>query len=226
MKVLRVISSRTTRWKSARLHGGTMLQSLSVPLPNGLRFFQHPLPAIPTAFLADVPAPQPGRDVRFMMLSASDTNELAPAHHAGSLECPCVPSVQWNIRLRAFWPEPVSRFGSLSMTALMAVHLHWAFHPACPSDHLEARSRRDHLAAVPSRKGKEVVSAASDQTVASFAGADRLLRTESQVCLMFLMSYQTITFTPSFRTHALLLDRPSHFALRVPPIAHQPSRQL
>jgi hypothetical protein len=134
------------------------------------------------------------------MLGSNDTNELAPAFHAGSLECPCVPCLQWNNRLRAFWPEPVSRFGSLSMTALMAVHLHWAFHPACPSDHLEARSRGDHLTAVSSQKGKDVVSAASDQTVTSFAGADGLLRTESQVCLMYLKSYQTIILTPSFRT--------------------------
>jgi hypothetical protein len=182
-----------------------MLQPLSAPLQNGLRFFQHPLPAMPSAFLADAPAPQPGRNVGFTMLSSSDPNELAPAFHAGSLECPCVPCLQWNIRLLAFWPEPVSRFGSLSMTALMAIHLHWAFHPACPSDHLEARSRGDHLTAVPSRQGKDVVSAASDKTVTSFAGADRLLRTESQVWFTHFISCQTITVTPSFRTHALLL---------------------
>jgi hypothetical protein len=93
-QVLPIFSSRTTRWKSARLHGGVMLQPLSAPLQNGLRFFQHPLPAIPSAFLADAPAPQPGRNVGFTMLSSSDTNELAPAFHAGSLECPCVPCLQ------------------------------------------------------------------------------------------------------------------------------------
>src|SRR6266545_4069938 len=36
-QVLPVFSSRTTCWKSARLHGGVMLQLLSVPLQNGLR---------------------------------------------------------------------------------------------------------------------------------------------------------------------------------------------
>jgi hypothetical protein len=199
-KVPRVLSPRMTRWKFARLHGGAMLQPLSAPLQSGLRFFQHPMPAIPSAFLAVAPAPKPGQDVRFLMLSASDTNELAPAFHAGSLECSCVPCVQRNSRLRAFWPEPVSFFGSLGMTALMAVHLHWAFHSACPSDRIEAHSRGNHLTIISSQTGKDVVSAASDKIVTNFAGANRLLRTESQVCLMYLMSYQTITVTPSFRT--------------------------
>ncbi len=90
VKVLRVLSSRTTRWKSARLHGGTMLQSLSVPLQNGVRFFQFPLPATPSAFLADAPAPQPGRNVGFTMLGFSDMNE------SGSL--PSTPAV-WNVRV-------------------------------------------------------------------------------------------------------------------------------
>jgi|SRR6266496_5708515 len=35
-----------------------------------------------------------------------------------------------------FWPEPVSIFGSLSMTVPVAVHLCWAFHPACHSDRI------------------------------------------------------------------------------------------
>ena len=203
VKVLRVLSSRTTRWKSARLHGRTMLQSLSAPLQNGLRFLQHPMPAIPSAFLADAPAFTRRRNVGFMMLSSSDTNELAPAVHTGSLECPCVPSVQRNNRLRAFWPEPISIFGSLGLTMLMAVHLCWAFHSACPSDRIDARSLGNHLTAFSASQGcQDVVSAASDKTVTSFAGADRLLRTESQVWFTHFISCQTITVTPSFRTHA------------------------
>ena len=183
-----------------------MLQLLSAPLRNGLRFFQHPLPAIPSAFLADAPAPTRRRDVGFAMLSSSDTNELAPAFHTGSLECPCVPCVQQNTRLRAFWPEPVSIFGSLGLTMLMAVHLYWAFHPACPSDRIDARSLGNHLTAFSASQGcQDFVPAASDKTVTSFAGAGRLLRTESQVRFMLFMSYQTITVTPSFHTHALLL---------------------
>ena len=208
VKVLRVLSSRTTRWKSARLHGGVMLQPLSAPLQNGLRFFQHPLPAIPSAFLADAPAPEPGRNVGFTMLVSSDTNELIPAFHTGSLECPRVPSLRWNNRLpRRFWPEPDSIFGSLSMTVPTAVHFCWTYHSACPSDHIDARSRGDLLAEISSsRRWKDVVSAASDPTVTSRAGADRLLRTEPQVRLTNLFSYRTITGTSSlFHTHALLL---------------------
>ena len=56
-----------------------MLQSLSAPLQNGLRFLQPPLPATPSAFLADVPAPKPGQGVGFTMLNTDDMNELAPA---------------------------------------------------------------------------------------------------------------------------------------------------
>jgi hypothetical protein len=219
-QVLRVFSSRTTRWKSARLHGGVMLQLLSAPLRSGLRFFQHPLPAIPSAFLADAPASTRRRDVGFAMLSSSDTNELAPAFHTGSLERPCVPCVQQNTRLRAFWPEPVSIFGSLGLTMLMAVHLCWAFHPAFPSDRIDARSPGNHLTAFSASQGcQDFVPAASDKTVTSFAGAGRLLRTESQVRFILSMSYQTITVTPSFHTHALLLTFVRGFAYGIFPKA-------
>lgn len=146
VKVLPVLSSRTTNWKSVRLHGGVMLQLLSAPLQNGLGFFQHPLPVIPSAFIADAPAPEPGRNAGFTMLVSNDTNELIPASHTGSLECPCVPSVRWNNRLhRRFWPEPDSVFGSLSMTVPIAVHFCWTYHSACPSDHIDARSRGNLL---------------------------------------------------------------------------------
>src|SRR6266571_624913 len=206
-KVLRVLSSRTTNWKSACLRSEA--KPLSVRLPNGVRFFQSPLPATPSAFLADAPAPEPGRDVGFTMLVSSDTNELVPAFHTGSLERPCVPCVRWSIRLHCrFCLEPDSVFGSLGMTVPMAVHLSWAFHPACPSGHIGARSRRDRLTEVSSsRRWRDVVSMASDPTVTSRASTDRLLRTEPQVRLTNLFSYRTITETSSlFHTQALPLS--------------------
>ena len=55
--------------------------------------FRHPLPATPSAFLGDAP---------------------------GMTVCPCL---HWNNRLRAFWPEPLSIFGSLSLTMLIAISL-------------------------------------------------------------------------------------------------------
>jgi len=189
-----------------------MLQSLSVPLQNGLGFFQFPLPATPTAFLADAPAFTGRRNVRFILFGCNDTNELTPASHTGSDECPCAPCVRWSNPLRAFWPEPVSIFGSLSMTMPEAVHLCWVFHSACPSDRIDARSRGNNLAAISSSgRWRDVVTAASDQTVASFASADRLLRTESQVRLTMFLSYRTIIVTTLFHTSgkdAVLPPRP------------------
>ena len=184
-----------------------MLQSLSVPLQNGVGFLQHPLPAIPSAFLADAPAPEPGRNAGFTMLGCNDTNDLAPAIYTGS------PGVSVCFHCRGGATGCVADFGrSLSaslarwyVTVPVAVHLCWAFHPACPPDRVDAGSRGDHLTEVSSsRRRRKVVSAASDPTVTSRASADRLLRTEPQVRLMF-SSYRTITATTLFRTHALLL---------------------
>ena len=55
-----------------------MLQSLSAPLQSGLRFFQHPLPAISSAFLAATPASTGRRDVGFAMFGCNDMDDLAP----------------------------------------------------------------------------------------------------------------------------------------------------
>src|SRR6266540_2460099 len=89
----------------------------------------------------------------------------------------------------------------------LAVHLCWAFHPACPSDHTDARSRGNLLAEISSsRRWREVVSAASDPTVTSRASADRLLRTEPQVRLTTRWSHRTITRTSSLsRTYPFSL---------------------
>jgi hypothetical protein len=93
------------------------------------------------------------------------------------------------------------------MTVPTAVHFCWTYHSACTSDHIDARSRGNLLAEVSSsRRWRDVVSAASDPTVTSRAGADRLLRTEPQVRLTNLFSYRTITGTSSlFHTQALPL---------------------
>ena len=164
------------------------------------------LPATPSAFLADAPAFTRRRDVRFAMCDCNDMNELTPAYHTGSAVCPCAPCVRWSNPLRAFWPEPVSIFGSLSMTMPEAVHLCWMFHSACPSDRIDARSRGNNLAAISSpRRWRDVVPAAPDPTVTSRASADRLLRTESQVRLTIFMSYRTIIVTTLCHTDALLL---------------------
>jgi hypothetical protein len=115
MKVLRVLSSRTTRWKSARLHGRTMLQSLSAPLQSGLRFFQHPLPAIPSAFLADAPASTRRRDVGFAMFDCDDTNDLAPT---------ITPAVLLSVgTIRAMVSLTASHFGQSLSASLARLYL-------------------------------------------------------------------------------------------------------
>lgn len=93
------------------------------------------------------------------------------------------------------------------MTVPTAVHFCWTYHSTCPADHIDARSRGNLLAEFSSsRRWRNVVSAASDPTVASRAGANRLLRTKPQVRLANLFSYRTITGTSSlFHTQALPL---------------------
>jgi len=186
-KVLPVLSSSATRWKSARLHGGVMLQLLSAPLQNGLRFFQHPLPATPSAFLADAPAFTGRRNVGFAMFCCDDMNELAPAYTPAVFLSVCA------IKTKAT-PDCIP-FGSSLSASLARPDLRclWQFtcvgHFIQPhlSDRIDARSHGDHLAAVSSsRRWRDVVSAASDPTVTSRADADRLLRTEPQVRLMNL----------------------------------------
>ena len=115
MKVLRVLSSRTTRWKSARLHGRTMLQSLSAPLQSGLRFFQHPLPAIPSACLADAPASTRRRDVGFAMFDCDDTDDLAPT---------ITPAVFLSVgTIRAMVSLTASHFGQSLSASLARLYL-------------------------------------------------------------------------------------------------------
>src|SRR5277367_3100013 len=57
-KILKVLSSTTTSWKSACFRSRVILQPLSAPLQSGICFLQPPLPAAPTACLAASPAPE------------------------------------------------------------------------------------------------------------------------------------------------------------------------
>ena len=163
-----------------------MLQLLSVPLQNGLRFLQHPLPVIPSAFLADAPAFTRRRDVGFAMFGCPDTNGLAPASTPAACFVRVLLLHGWSTL--AALPFGLSLSASLALCILRCL---WQFTfvghfiQPCLSDRIDACSRGNHLAAVSSScRWRDVVSAASDPTVASRAGADRLLRTEPQVRLM------------------------------------------
>jgi len=96
---------------------------LSAPLQNDLRFFQHPLPAIPSAFLADAPAFTGRQDVGFAMFGCDDTDDLAPAYTPAVVLFVCPSCTAGQPDCVPFWLEPVSAFGSLQFTVPLAVHV-------------------------------------------------------------------------------------------------------
>ena len=85
--------------------------TLSFPLQKGLCFFRHPLPACVSAGLA---ASFPRRNLRdaigFTVFRIDDTNG-EDAVFRPEASCPCIPNIQRDNRLHAFWPRPVSIFG-------------------------------------------------------------------------------------------------------------------
>ena len=152
LKVLPVLSLPMTRWKSARLRGRALL--LSARLPNGVRFLQHPMPAIPTALLAERPALF-RRDVRLTMFESNDTDELVPAFSTGSRNVRVLRLLQSNRLHRHFWLEPVSVFGSLELTVAAAIHLCWTCHSADSQNRGDALSFEPPHGSLFSPKGRE-----------------------------------------------------------------------
>ena len=116
-----------------------------------------------------------------------------------------------------FWLGACQHLWLVGITVPAAVHLCWTCHSACPLDRNDARSRGNHLTEASSSPGRrDFVSAAFDSAVTSRANADRLLRTEPQVRLMFSFSYRTVTATSSYFARARYPDaRPSERSLKV-----------
>ncbi len=196
------LSSSTTRWKSAHFRGGEYL--LSVRLQDGIRFFQHPLPAASTAILTDTPA-RHGQGIGFIMFWSSDTMGLVSVYYAGGLECPCVPRLAGSNRphhllveaCQRHWLRPINDTcnGSLSLDLPISLS---------PSS-INAIETTDHLTMIhASKRGRDFVTAAFDPVVSNHANAARLRRTESPVLLMLLLiellAHRTITGPTSFRT--------------------------
>ena len=151
MKVLPAVSSRTTGWKSARLHGGVMFQPLSVPLSNGLRLLQLPLPAISTAHLAMSPASPTRRNVGFTMFDCHDMDDLAPAFTPAAVVVRVLQSYGWSTL--AALPFGLSLSASLARCILRCPGQFTCVGPViqpCPSNRIDARSRGDRLTAVAS----------------------------------------------------------------------------
>jgi len=81
---------------------------------NGLRFFQHPLPAIPTTLLAESSASM-RRNVGFTMFRSNSDDDLAPAYYTGSRSDPCARTLKAD-NLTAY------RFGG-SLSAPLALYI-------------------------------------------------------------------------------------------------------
>jgi hypothetical protein len=127
----------------------------------------------------------PRRNAGLILFRCDDMNDLVPAVHTGSRRCPCAPSLRWSNRLRAFWPEPVSIFGSTEVDGACGSSF-------CLDLSFSLTLRPPLMLAVaettsqPSRRPlgrRYVVAAAFDPTVTSRADAARLVRTEPHVFL-------------------------------------------
>jgi len=115
-----------------------------------------------------------------------NTNELAPAFHHRSLECPCVPCVQQNTRLACLLAGACQhlwlvRFDDAHGSSLVLGISSSLFLP----DRIDARSLGNHLTAFSASQGcQDFVPAASDKTVTSFASAGSYCERKSQVWFM------------------------------------------
>jgi len=142
VSVCQTLSSRKTRWKSARLRVGwccVSAQPLSGPLQTGLRLLHPPLPPRPSAHFT-VCFPE-WETCGLTTFRVRITDGLGPA---------CLPVVTLSTVSegsdayagpRAFWLKPVSVLGLLVLTTCRAVHICWPCHPTLAPDHLDAGSR-------------------------------------------------------------------------------------
>jgi hypothetical protein len=111
-----------------------ILQSLSVRLPDGIGFFQHPLPGNSSAHLAVTPAPflqaSAGRIVGFTVFRSSNMKELVPVSPPAVLNVRVPQAKHEAANCFAFWRKPVSVFGLMRFTVFSTVHLCWTYPPA------------------------------------------------------------------------------------------------
>ncbi len=125
--------------------------------------------------------PPKRQGIGFTLFRLNDTSDVVPTFKPAAFMSVCSKR-PWSIRLRAFWLEPVSVFGSLEVTVPMAVHFCQTYHSAWTSHRLDAGSDRVRLTAFfLVRRQRYVVSTAFDPAVTSYVDVDRLMRTEPQV---------------------------------------------
>ena len=95
-----------------------MSQPVSGPLQSGVRFFHNPLPALPSDPLA-VHLPVAWRRYGLTLFHISDTSGLGSAF--SPVACRSRPPIcKRESQLHAFWPEPISAFGSSTLTMFIS----------------------------------------------------------------------------------------------------------
>jgi len=98
-----------------------MSQPVSGPLQSGIRFFHDPLPAPPSDPLA-VHLPVAWRRYGLTLFHINDTSGLGSAFPP--VACRSRPPIyKRESKLHAFWPEPVSAFGSSTLTMFISSSL-------------------------------------------------------------------------------------------------------
>jgi len=115
-----------------------MFQLLSRPLQPGIRFFRHPVPARPTAFLAvRLPAMFRRQPYGLTTFPACHKTDLGSAYSPAVLRRRS-PNLQRTIRPHTVWLMPDSSFGTVLLTRFIS-----SSHPLT----LSASQRLDPLAA-------------------------------------------------------------------------------
>ena len=93
-------------------------QPVSEPLQSGIRFFHDPLPAPPSDPLT-VHLPVAWRRYGLTLFHINDTSGLGSAFSPVACR-PRPPIYKREPKLHAFWPEPISAFGSLTLTMFIS----------------------------------------------------------------------------------------------------------
>lgn len=157
-----------------------MSQPVSRPLQPGIRFFHHPLPAPPSDRLT-AHLPVAWRRYGLTLFHINDKSGLGSAFPPVAC-CSRIPICKRDPKLRAFWLEPVSAFGSLTLTMFISGS-HPLTHTTQPQPPGRMRLRRFPTSSrfrVALRRGT-VVPRASHNPITQDACLGRLLLAKQQV---------------------------------------------
>lgn len=157
-----------------------MSQPVSGPLQSGIRFFHDPLPAPPSDPLT-VHLPVAWRRYGLTLFHINDTSGLGSAFPP--VACRSRPPIyKRESKLHAFWPEPISAFGSLTLTMFISgsLTLTNTTQPQPPRRMRLRHSPTPSRFRVASRRGT-LVPGASHNRITPDACPGRLLLAKQQV---------------------------------------------